>query len=407
MAMGEATANGPKHRAPEASDTPVLIYVPGLGPGPDNTADMVAESLRDSLDNQRPGIYEARDGVGISAPTGLKVSKTLVDGDGTPVLQVFEFDYASTLSPAASSAAPAVVPGAVRAVGSLARAIAMMVPAWGRSAKSFKSKAQLSLGLAACALLAVFAAVAVVALLTAMGLNLPSKVDGLLGEDPADWKLGIPALGLVVGWPVLRKSLLALAAVVQDCIRFVENDDVVADTISENLNEALDRLPSSGWNGPVHLLGYSFGSLVLFETLFPRATAMRGYAPPARIGSLVTIGCPLDIVRLFRPSYLSGREARVQVAWTNVFNQADLFASNLKNENDTEPGRGVLSVDNDVLASATSKRYTNEKLHFGRLLTTFRSHSGYWGTNRASCFNEIAGALVPEADPEPAPVPVA
>lgn len=393
--MVEAVEVRPEPDVPEVSSTPVLIYVPGLGS--DNTADLVAESLRKSLDNQRAGTYQAVDGVGISAPAGLTVSKTILDDAGAPVLQMFEFDYSSTLSPKASNAAPAVVPGAVRATASLARAVAMMVPAWGRPAKSFKTKAQLSLGLVACALLALFALVALVALLAALGLDLPGPIDGLLGEDPADWKLGIPAVGLVIGWPVLRKSLLSLAAVVQDCMRFVDNDDVVADTISENLDAALDGLAPSGWGGPAHLLGYSFGSLVLFETLFPRTTAMRDYEPTHTIRSLVTVGCPLDIVRLFRPDYLTGRQARVDVTWTNVFNEADLFASNLMDEDDKSEGQGVLQVGDQVLATATSWQYTSEKLHLGRLLTTFRSHSGYWGEKRASCLNDVVPILVPVA----------
>lgn len=382
----------------KVNSTPILIYVPGLGESTDNTADAVAEALRFSLDPQRAETYKTVNAAGVPAPTGLTVSKTIVDGDDVAVLQLFEFAYGKTLSPQASSAVPAVVPGAVKSSLYALRGLLMLVPALTRPAKQLKTKFQLSLGIAACAALVFVAVGALLALVAGLGVGMPAWLKGIFGETAADWRWALPAIGVTVTWAAFRTALLGIAAATQACVRFVDNDEVVADSIAEQLNQALDGLVPSGWKGPVHLVGYSFGSLVLFETMFPRTTALRGYAPPAKIASLVTIGCPLDVVRLFRPRYVANREARDQaLGWANVFNEADIFASNLTDSDDQSQGIGTVTVG---AVQPESVRYTDQKISFLQILSSGKTHSGYWATGRASCFGTLVPIFVPKPPAE-------
>ena len=260
------------------------------------------------------------------------------------------------------------------------------------SRERWQTKVRLWLGVLTCALLAFFAVYSFIGLLVALDVKLPSWVEDIFGLTSGDWKLKVSTLGVVLTWTVARKVLLGLAAAVQACIRFVKNVDVVADSISEELNQAIDGLRPSGWTGPVHLLGYSFGSLVLFEAFFPRTDALRGYAPPAEVSSMVTIGCPLDMVRLFKREYASGRMARnPELGWTNVFIEADVFASNLTDRNDKSTGTGDVTIGGVTPASV---RYTDKGIRLLQIFTSGRMHAGYWGKGRASCFGDIAPAFV-------------
>ena len=313
------------------------------------------------------------------------MSKAIVDADGAEVLQFFQFDYGATLSPQKGSAVPAVVPGAVKSSVFALRGLLMLWPALTRPAKTLKAKFQLTLGIVACAGLVFVAAGALVALVAALGVNMPGWLDGIFGEEAANWRWALPALGVTVTWAVFRKALLGIAAAAQACIRFIDNDDVVADSISEQLNQALDALGPSGWKGPVHLLGYSFGSLVLFETMFPRTNSLRDYRPP-KMSSFLTIGCPLDVVRLFKPGYVADRDARdPALGWTNVFNEADIFASNLTDHDDRSQGTGSVTIG---AVTPESVRYTDQEIGLLQILSSGKTHSGYWGKGRANCFGD-------------------
>ena len=172
-----------------------------------------------------------------------------------------------------------------------------------------------------------------------MGVDLP--LAGVFGTDAAPWVFGISSLGFVLTWSALRKKILALAGSAEWLIRFVTNEGAVADTVAQVLDEAVDGLRQNKWEGSIHLLGFSFGSLVLFESLFPRPGALRSAAPVGSISSLTTIGCPLDLVRLYEPSFVVNRlERHPNLPWINIFNMADLFASNLRNDSDGSEGAG-------------------------------------------------------------------
>lgn len=80
----------------------------------------------------------------------------------------------------------------------------------------------------------------------------------------------------------------------------------------------------------VKVIGYSFGSLVAVDALFPSA-------PPAepryaRVSGLATIGCPFDYVRTYWPEYFSDRYVTEDAPsrWLNVCRLGDVFGSNFR-----------------------------------------------------------------------------
>lgn len=308
-----------------------------------------------------------------------------------PKLQLFQFDYASVLEVPKSTALPAVVPGMIRSATIAIWGFLKLVAALGRQAKTARTKAQLLLGLGVVVALIFTALMTLYALLLALGVNMPWLAGFLGSEEEASWKFGVASLGLTFTWAALRKKVLALAETAERLIRFVKNNGQTADTISVQLGQAIDELRGNGWKGPLHLLGYSFGSLVLFEAMYPRVNAHLSRKPFETVASLVTVGCPLDLVRLFQPSYQKQRREREEkLAWTNVFNEADIFASNLRNGNDHEDG---IAPDPIGTATPNSIRYTDETIGLFQIFVNGRTHSSYWGSpNEANCFEQ----LVPE-----------
>jgi hypothetical protein len=375
---------------------PVLIYCPGLGKYSSNSADGVAEVLANVLDRQRPGRFAVSTLRHVTAPRGLLVGKSVLDHNDVPVLHVFELDYRRRLDPTSGPSGPAAPPGAVRSATYAVAGFAGLLAALGRPAKTRIAKWQLFYGLVAVAALALCALVAAVSWLVAAGVGswLPHGFEHFLGLDASNVALTTGAVS-VGGWALWRRKLLALAASVQRNLRYFD-EQRHRQTVILTLTDAVDGLRDDGWSGPVHVLGYSFGSLVALDALFPMDAG-----PCSRlsgeISSLTTIGCPADAVRLYRPDYLAGRSTLVPAGfdWINVFNLADIFASNF-----TDGGDGIGEGQPVDVAGIcpTNVRYGHEKLSTLNVLRAkgFRTHDGYWGSaEEASCFDALVGRWAP------------
>jgi hypothetical protein len=399
-----ATDRNPKRERAQS----VLIFAPGLVRYPANSAGVVADVLAATLDRKRRGRYLAETSVE-TAPRGLRLGKTILSPEGTAVLEVFELDYRERLDAMEAEGGGSTPPGILRAAGYSLKGLRLLIGALlgRRRAKSGMAKTQLLLGLVATVALLVSAVAAVIAGLAAMDLLtwLPSWLTGWFpdGIDASTVAVG-SATGITLVWVTARKALLKLAESTRKSLQYLDGHRY-RDTVTQTLEEAIDGLLDDGWTGPFHLLGYSFGSLVAIDALFPES------APPAgidRMGSavktLTTIGSPADAVRLYFPDYYPRTFARApQLAWTNVFNAADVFGSNFHDGSDQVRAESPLDFGG---VTPTSLRYTNEKLSLGAVLKGrgFKTHCGYWDTpGRANCMDLVMDVWVPpEPDAEPA-----
>jgi hypothetical protein len=366
------------------NNVPILIYVPGLGRAEANSADRLAEVIANAAnvldDTMIIGTKSPED---VPTPHGLTVGKTVV-GKATDnrsneqtKLQLFQFDYASALEVPRSKVLPSVAPGMIRSAAYAVWASFRWIKAVRQPAKEPRTKAQLLLGLVGALALIFLALMALYLLLVALGVDL-EWFGGIFGAEAAPWTFGAVSLGITVTWARLRAVILALAETAQRLIRFVRNVGGTADNISVRLDTAIDALRDSGWKGPLHLLGYSFGSLVLFEAMYPRETSQLSEKPLQAVSSLVTVGCPLDLVRLYDPSYVEVErvERKPDLVWVNVFNKADICASNLKDGDDESGGPAVSKIG---AGGSTSMRYLDEEMSAFQIFMNEKTHSGYWG----------------------------
>jgi hypothetical protein len=108
----------------------------------------------------------------------------------------------------------------------------------------------------------------------------------------------------------------------------------------------IGELQSSGNYKHIHIVGYSFGSLLAIDTLYPSKVE----TPPAeftQIKNFVTFGCPYDMVRTFYPTYYSKRRL-APYEWTNIYIPGDVFGSNFREDN--IQGDSTMAVDTDLKA---------------------------------------------------------
>jgi hypothetical protein len=171
--------------------------------------------------------------------------------------------------------------------------------------------------------------------------------DDLLGVGLPQWAAaGIVAVGGFGLWKSpWAKKLRAAGLTVYAMYRYIERADKSGAALQGNLARVLDSVetgPGSTKYEKIAVIAYSFGSLVALDACFsPTAT------PPQRLASideLVTVGCPYDCLRAFRPDYAGTRYWREDVPgqWMNVYAPSDVLSSNFRN--DDTPGEADVPV---------------------------------------------------------------
>ncbi len=174
--------------------------------------------------------------------------------------------------------------------------------------------------------------------------------------------------------------------------------------------------------GRVHVVAYSFGSIVAFNAFFPRSRLpLRRFAS---VDTLVFIGSPFDTIRSFWPKYFRDRKysANVPKRWVNVFRMDDIMSSNFDNNRqaNTVPSvavmHAVFSSGPPTVTEVTSSAPSDptpvptpvnvpipseaDDREFNLVETIslygFAAHTGYWhsGNPQAQCaFDEVVANL--------------
>jgi hypothetical protein len=157
----------------------------------------------------------------------------------------------------------------------------------------------------------------------------------------------------------------------------------------------------------VHVVAFSFGSLVAIDSMFPKQSAERQWE---RVDSLVTIGCPFDFIRTYWPDYFGTREGVVDKprVWLNVFAPADILGSDFKDATyefrsgkpKTTTDVGVQLRDGnmrvpEVISYGDPRTLTDLGVWAQLTLCGFKAHLSYWedADNAASCISPIVQKL--------------
>ena len=187
--------------------------------------------------------------------------------------------------------------------------------------------------------------------------------------------------GAMLEYVMRGEGRSAATAHVPNLLEQLDNDEVVYDEI--------------------HLMGYSFGSIVALDTVFPAART-RDKAID-ELSSVTTIGCPLEACVAIVPKYFHQRyQTTATSRWTNVYLDRDPLSTTPPPERTGVTGRGVR------LAEGNGERrphYDIDGREWGKqinvgvvatfLLGGMRVHSAYWeeDSDAPSCFDPLVVRL--------------
>ncbi|MBM7808086.1 hypothetical protein JOD57_003923 [Geodermatophilus bullaregiensis] len=270
-------------------------------------------------------------------------------------------------------------PGVFTAIYCAALSCAVWSRAWfGRHknlGKSLRTRLQLYVGFAMALLLVLFA---VFVLLTA-AIVIANRIGWVdISLEPAPEALLLGGLVTGAGYLALRRTLLRAATQGRRLVRYYD-EPPMRQRLSTEVARSIDDLVDEGYSGDIHLVAYSFGSSIALDAMLCYSGDGRLHR---RVGeavtSLVTVGCPYDIERLFFPDRLIGRQATSQqVSWRNIFIASDLFASNFVDKDDDAAG----TVQTPWGVQVQSVRYLPDArltwFSFFRL-AAYKQHNSYW-----------------------------
>lgn len=165
----------------------------------------------------------------------------------------------------------------------------------------------------------------------------------------------------------------------------------------------------------IHIVAYSFGSVLAIDALFPGGVAPTAGEGPAsqpptryqRVEALITVGSPYDFLRTLWPRYFRSRQSRPDVpkCWYNVYSPMDLLGSNFRNDRELAaadpevvPGPQQMTPKNLVFAQGPIRNRTS-LLDF-LLIAGLRSHEVYWGADEEVDRNALALVIAELYEPD-------
>jgi len=158
----------------------------------------------------------------------------------------------------------------------------------------------------------------------------------------------------------------------------------------------------------IHIFSFSFGTIVALDALFPpgRESERRF----SSIETLVTIGCPFDMVRTFWPAYFEERYALSGTprTWINVFSPVDVLSSNFRDDDAIADAMRTIEAKSSAqpplpVNIAYTEAANPKNLSFFDWITLIglRAHAMYWGREyeaESNCFNQVIAKLY-DGDP--------
>ena len=432
-----------------------IIFVPGLSREYlDQSVDCVSRKIANALERHAKAadaIFLARDSADAeyNEGEGSKAKKRTIvcrnPGGEKPFLDIYELNYDDKLTKPCKDRKP--ISQAIMLLLTLASNVSRLPQLIRGAGKSRREKFQIVFSMGILGIFAVYAVMLILAALSAA----PAGLDKIFGEEkrievavskdagaesknasPPSEAAGTPKAtvakesGASGGIMDLLRNLIVLftglglftSKQLKDFIRSAAIDyscalDYLA--LGERKRAILGELTllvghvgrnSQGYR-KIHVVSFSFGSLVTLDAFFPADEYFPCYDG---VDSLVTIGCPFDLVRNCWPEYFSGRSApdAVQRKWFNIYNPIDILGSNFRNDDKADvPQFGIeIELENRTEMLVPDNVAVDRNRHLDALsfihlvaLRGLRVHTTYWDPDdkaELSCFDEIIKKLYPD-----------
>jgi hypothetical protein len=424
MMTGEslsATPNGTNQRD-------ALIYIPGIANSQEQDFEIVAQKIAAALDKNTQTI-EASFNIKVNNEDFGQNFKTKVctivrqDLNGTrSIIDIYELNYSQKLTQKYDKRnlfTKSFLLGAIL-LSNIPRFIRGLFKAK-ESGKALKHKLQILYGLILLFSLSIYALTLILALFQVLKdiPHFPEAFKELFNHFPfynifkklpklaTDIIVILTALGFLT--PEVKTSF-EKAAVNYLCSLNYLNLGSSRSLLSGQLTELLEHILEKEdiKYRQLHILAYSFGSLLALDTLFPiNRLPMERFR---KIDALITIGCPFDMVRTFWSSYFENRQALAGIPkrWLNVYSPIDAFASNFRNDDKLEPADHTIKLRDTLSAQSTKltppkpenipylEGETASSVLDWLTLIGLRSHGGYWegkDDSEISCFYDVMSKM--------------
>ena len=406
------------------SERDAIIYVPGLFPSAgDQTADRIGQRLAAAFEVESPhreASYSSAPAFEFSfgdAKVGVVTVAEQHEENATPLVDVYTLDYARSFRDTASKRPP-IVQGFIAALivlfvsPRILRSIFMPSQSLGRRLQAFWAVGLLVLIMVYVGTLGYTAYQAAKTAFPAAAQSV-EKMAKAPQQSERTFTLEavillLTALGLCTR--VSLKDIISLAGMETSgalgYLAFGLNAGAMNGAVDRLLDSAIEQGCAHGIRYKrLHLICYSFGSVITLDSLFPRG----GGTPPrcARVvDGLVTIACPFDFIRSYWPKYFTkrGRQEGAPKRWLNIYRCDDILASSFT---DGDKPKGIETKDSAQECRPDNLLFgPDEAAGLGGLvLAGFRAHGDYWSKETLldrNAFNPAVAFLFREHLMEPA-----
>jgi hypothetical protein len=212
-------------------------------------------------------------------------------------------------------------------------------------------------------------------------------------------------------WVSLKPNAPVRQFITSAATDFLAMDNYLRSGLGRNdlegpLEDLLDTLREDATYARIHLVGYSFGSIVAMNMMFPPGEPPSPGSGVSAVSTLVTIGCPFDTIRTFWSGYFTGRHASPGklVKWINIWSPTDALGSNFNNsETRTDADTEVMKTAGHSLPKPVNYLTPGARQSIGALEQAFLAgmaeHGSYWGKRadgqEKTCMDEIVRVLYP------------
>lgn len=161
------------------------------------------------------------------------------------------------------------------------------------------------------------------------------------------------------------------------------------------LNSLIDRVRLMPGVERILIVGYSFGTVIAIDTLFPQRRHRR--TQHAQVKKLITFGCPFEMIRAYSPQFLNQREVEhYHFSWTNIYSRSDILSSQFASVGVNvagEPGRklGEPGMPYDLIAFPG---VCDVWIFLLVLVRGIRAHAAYWDCSHVPTGNAISRDII-------------
>ncbi|HMS32474.1 MAG TPA: hypothetical protein PKC91_00160 [Ignavibacteria bacterium] len=190
------------------------------------------------------------------------------------------------------------------------------------------------------------------------------------------------------------KNFITILATEYLCTMYYLNFGERRQNIIGKLEELTECISEGNDSERISFYCYSFGSIIAADALFP-FDGKASYRIASSVKILVSIGSPIDFIKVYWPSYFAERKKANNKLkkWYNIYSNSDILSSNFRfDDKELEAKYGI--AEDSILPTNIPYNILNSggnSFISTALLLGFKANQLYWDDEvySASCFTNL------------------